>query len=287
MSGLLSGESTVTTMEYHASSVFSAHSGGPRINPRRIQAHLLCERWINIRILRIVRYRSMACWAPEPLVNWVLLIAQMTGTMVAVAGSSSCVSHHQSLVLSSPTIRCLSMSAMWTSSEWSCIWNGWCTKGTVSNWTYPCSIVIWRYVNDVQSNYHPQAWNWVQGEALAGHLQIETIQFWSGPVQTSDVNPSTYSFAAHIMECGECCLLTEMDAMDSIVLSTCDTCCTSQWLCHMLSPQRFLIQLPAYEPLCLLNPGYMSDQASGGLWFLRREYLLVAVHQVHCLWEDH
>jgi len=49
---------------------------------------------------------------------------------------------------------------------------------------------------------------------------------------------------------------TEMDAMDSIVLSTCDTCCTIQSLCHMLSPPDFPVQLPGYEPLSLLDQGY-------------------------------
>ena len=37
----------------------------------------------------------------------------------------------------------------------------------------------------------------------------------------------------------ESCVLTKMYAMDSIVLSTCDACCTIQLLCHMLSPRIF------------------------------------------------
>jgi len=82
-------------------------------------------------------------------------------------------------------------------------------------------------------------------------------------------------------------VLTEMDAMDSTVLSTCDACCTIQFLCHMLSPPHFPLQLPAYEPSSLLDQGYMSDQASGGLLFLCREYLQVVVHPVHCLWVDY
>jgi len=79
-------------------------------------------------------------------------------------------------------------------------------------------------------------------------------------------------------------VLTEKNAMDSIVLSTCDVCCTIQLHCNMLSPLRSLLQLPAYEPSSLLDQGYKSDQASGGLSFLRREYLQVVLHQVHCLW---
>jgi len=82
-------------------------------------------------------------------------------------------------------------------------------------------------------------------------------------------------------------VLTERDAMDSIVLSTCDACCTIQLLCHMLSPQHFPLHLPAYEPSSLLDQGYMSDQASGGLLFLRHEYLQVVAHLVHCLWVDY
>jgi hypothetical protein len=68
-------------------------------------------------------------------------------------------------------------------------------------------------------------------------------------------------------------LLTEKEAMDSIVLSTYDACCTIQLLCHMLSPQRCPLQLSAYKPLSLLDQGYKSEQASGGQSFLRQEYL--------------
>jgi len=81
-------------------------------------------------------------------------------------------------------------------------------------------------------------------------------------------------------------LLTEKDAMDSIILSTCDTCGTIQLLCHMLSPLHYPLQLPAYEPSSLLDQGYKSDQASGGLLFLGRENLQVVVHQVHWLLVD-
>jgi len=80
---------------------------------------------------------------------------------------------------------------------------------------------------------------------------------------------------------------TEMDAMDSIVLNTCDACCTIQLLCHMLCPLHFPLQLPAYEPSSLLDQGYMSDQASGGLEFLGWEYLQVVAQQVRCLWWNH
>ena len=95
-----------------------------------------------------------------------------------------------------------------------------------------------------------------------------------------------FSFAGQTTEPAVSRVRTKMDAMDSNVLSTCDACCTIQLLCHMLSPSHFPLQLPAYEPSSLLDQGYRSDQASGGLSFLRREYLQVVVHQVHCLWVD-
>ena len=59
-------------------------------------------------------------------------------------------------------------------------------------------------------------------------------------------------------------LLTEMDAIDSIVLSTCDACFTIQLLCHMLSPQHCPLQLSAYEPLTWLDHENMSDQVAVG-----------------------
>jgi len=81
-------------------------------------------------------------------------------------------------------------------------------------------------------------------------------------------------------------VMTENDAMDSIVLSTCNACCTIQVLCHTLSPLHYPLPLPVYESSSLLDQGYMSDQTSGGLEFHRRKYLQVVVHQVHCLWLD-
>jgi hypothetical protein len=73
-------------------------------------------------------------------------------------------------------------------------------------------------------------------------------------------------------------VLSDKDAMDSIVLSTCDASCTIQLLCHMLSTLRFPLQLPVHDPLSLLDQGYKSYQASGGLSFRCREYVQVVVH---------
>ena len=89
-----------------------------------------------------------------------------------------------------------------------------------------------------------------------------------------------------MIESVESRILAEKDAMDSIFLSTCDACCTIQLLCPMLSPPRCPLQLSAYDASSLLDQRYKSDQASGGLSFLCREYLQVVVHQVHCLWVD-
>jgi len=63
----------------------------------------------------------------------------------------------------------------------------------------------------------------------------------------------------------ESCVLTEMDAIDYIVVSTCDACWTIQLFWHIISPPHFALQLPAYQPLSLFDQGYMSDQASGGI----------------------
>jgi hypothetical protein len=93
-----------------------------------------------------------------------------------------------------------------------------------------------------------------------------------------------FLFAGSMVEPVESCVLTEVDAMDSIVLRACDACCTIQLLCHMLSPPHFPLQRPAYEHLSVLDPWYMSYQAAGGVLFLRREYLHVVAFLVHCLW---
>ena len=59
-----------------------------------------------------------------------------------------------------------------------------------------------------------------------------------------------------MIELAESRVRTEMDAMDSILLSTFDACCTIQLLCHSLSPPHFPLQLPVYEPLSWLHQGY-------------------------------
>jgi len=63
----------------------------------------------------------------------------------------------------------------------------------------------------------------------------------------------------------ESCVLTEMDAVDPIVLSTCEACCTILLPSHMLFPPVFSTPTTCVWALILLDQGYMSDQASGGL----------------------
>jgi len=112
-------------------------------------------------------------------------------------------------------------------------------------------------------------------------------QFWSCPVHTSDADQSTFSFAGKMIVPVKSHVLTEMDAMDSIVLSTCNACCSIQLLCYILSPWHFPPQLPGYEPMSLFEQGYISDQASEAPLFLCQEYLQVVVHPVHSQWVDY
>jgi len=159
--------------------------------------------------------------------------------------------------------------------------------GTGYIWKYPCSIMFQRYVSHLQSNYHRRARNRVQRGVFARHLQIGKIQFWSCPVHAWDDDLSRFSFAGWTIELAESRVRTDIDLMDSIVLSTCDACCTIQLLCHTLCPPHFPLQLPAHESLSWLDQGYRWDQAAEGLLVLRWEYLQVVVHLVRCLWVDH
>jgi len=123
MSRFRSGDSTVPTAEWHASSVLLALFGGQGISPTRIQAHFLGVRWISFLILPIMRYGGQAWWSPKKLVKWVLSDAQMPATIITPAGSWSCVSHHQSPVFISLYFLRLSESARSTGSKSRCAWN--------------------------------------------------------------------------------------------------------------------------------------------------------------------
>jgi len=82
-------------------------------------------------------------------------------------------------------------------------------------------------------------------------------------------------------------VLTEMDAMESIGLSTCEARCTIQLVRYILSHECLPLQVPAYGPSSQFDQGYMSDQASGVPLCLRQVYLHMVAHHVHCLWVDY
>jgi hypothetical protein len=85
----------------------------------------------------------------------------------------------------------------------------------------------------------------------------------------------------------ECRVLTTINSMDFILLSTYDSCCTIQLLCNMLFPSYFPLQLPGNEPFFSLDQWYMSDQVSGVSEILCCEYFQVEVRHIHCLWVNH
>jgi len=221
------GDSTLPTVDCHASSVFLAPFGAQGFSPTRIQLCIIGVQWISFQILPILRFIGQAYLSPEKLVKWVLLDAQSTCTIVAPP-------------------------AMWD-----------VPKGTVYIWEYPWSIMFRRCVNDHQSNYHCWAWNRVQQGAFARHLPIEMTDFWWFPVHISDVDPSMFSFADKIIEPDEHWVLNEMDAMYSIVVSTCNASCANQLVCNMLFPMHLLLQLPASELVSLLDQQYRSGQDAG------------------------
>jgi hypothetical protein len=152
--------------------------------------------------------------------------AQMTGTIIASAWSWTSVSDHQVPMWITLYIRRLSESHGAPAQNWGApeIWD--VRNGTVHIWQYHCSIMFRRYVNNVHANHHGQARNPVERGPFAGHLLIRMIWCWSCPVHNTDVNLSTFLFIGYMIEPVECRLLTEMDAMGSIVLGTCNACCT-------------------------------------------------------------
>jgi len=103
---------------------------------------------------------------------------------------------------------------------------------------YPCGVMFWRDVSHLQSNYNCRAQNWVQRGAFSGHLLIGLIRFWSCPVHALDVDVSMILFVGKAIQPAESGVWTELDAIDSIVWSTFDTCCTIQLL-SILSPPHF------------------------------------------------
>jgi len=133
MSRFRSRDSTIPTAESHAMSILLTPFREHEIIPMIIQLCCFVVQWISFRILPIVRYSGQASWSPEKLVMWVLFDAQMTGTIVALAGSRLCVSHHQYPVYLPLYIGQHSESARRTSSKSRCCWNG---KWAISNWIH-------------------------------------------------------------------------------------------------------------------------------------------------------
>jgi len=115
--------------------------------------------------------------------------------------------------------------------------------------------MFWGWVNDLLSNCHGKARNQLEKGDVEEDMLIEVILFWSNSVCASDADLSMFSFAGYIIEPVESCILTELDAIDSIVLSTGDACWTIQLICHMLSSPDIPLQLPTYKPSSLLEQG--------------------------------
>jgi len=94
---------------------------------------------------------------------------------------------------------------------------------------------------------------------------IEIVRIKSCAVHTPDVDLSTFWIASQMIVLVETGLLATMNAMDFIVLSTCNACSSIQLLCHMLSLPHIPLQIPPYESASMLNQGHMLDQAAGYL----------------------
>jgi hypothetical protein len=134
-------------------------------------------------------------------------------------------------------------------------------KEIVFIWNYPGSIIFQRCAHDLQSHYHCGARDRVERGVFVEPLLIEIFRCWSCPVHTSDVDLSKPWCAGQMFEPVDSHVLTKKDAMHSIVLSTCDACCSIQLFSHILSR----LQVPADELSSFLDQGYKSDRAAGGL----------------------
>jgi len=254
--------------------VLLAPSRGQTIGPQTVQVHFVGVRHISFQIWYISKYTRQAGWSHYILVKWDLSDAPRTGMIISLAGNKSLKSHYKFLGFVSLYISHLSESVRCTGSKSRCYWNGGCanSNGLTKN-IVPCSVIICRDVYDFQPNSRRQVWNQVQRGAFTGTLPIGKKWFLSCPVHASDVDWSKISYTGYIIEPVESHIWTRLDAMDSIALSTCNACCTIQLLCHSHSLQYCPLQRLRYELECSFNQGYMSDETSGGLKSLHREYL--------------
>ena len=119
--------------------MYLAPLGGHRISPTRIEGSFLDVWPISFPILPIVRYSGQEWSSPELLVKWVLSDGHMTGTIVALVGNWSCVSHHQSPVFILLYIGRPSESARRTGSNSRCAYKARCAR---RNWIH-LNISLW------------------------------------------------------------------------------------------------------------------------------------------------
>jgi len=211
----------------------------------------------------------------------------MTGTIVAPAGSWSCVSHHQSPVFISLYILRLSESARHAGSKSRSAWNGRCAKRNCIH----LKISLWYNVPNMCE------WSSIQLSLPSPELSLE----WSIRRASADCNDSMLKLSSPRRRCWSIhifvCWLNDWACWKWCAdWKGCHGFHCSEYLRCLLynpvalpyafPPPRSPLQLPAYEPSSLLDQGDKSDQVSGGQSFLRREYLQVVVLPVHCLWVD-
>jgi len=115
------------------------------------------------------------------------------------------------------------------------------------------------------------------------HLAIGINQCWRCWANDEDVGQFWVSLTGYMIVHTEHCLVTNIDATDSIALSTCDVCHTIQLLCCTHSPPEIPHWLLRNKPLSLSDLRHISDRTNGGLWIIHREYLHVGVYWYH--WE--
>jgi len=115
---------------------------------------------------------------------------------------------------------------------------------TVYIGNYHCRIMFHKNANHLHSHCLHWAWNQVQTEACPGYQAIEMIWFWSCRVHASDVELSTFTFGSRRFVLSETHMLTELNAMDSVVLSIFNAYCIMKLLCRRLAHPDFALELP-------------------------------------------
>jgi len=214
------------------------------------------------RILTIVGFRGQACWLHKKVCKWVLSDSQMTGTNVSLIWSWSCDSYRKAHLFIMRNVGWVCECARCTCLRLKCGWNGRCAKidGLHFNlWLQYNSPKICESCPIKTSLPSLQLTSEI---SFCGYLLIEVIWLWSCPVHTWDVDLSKFWLACWMGKSVDCCVLTEIDIMDSILLSTCDACGRIHMHCHLVSLLHVPLKWSPYESSFLLDPGYISDQAS-------------------------